>query len=320
MVASLLTVMFAVKASFGIIFQTKMEMQKLAAADITISILIFLLSWYFVAHQAGLMTFVLVVVAANLIGIIIAWVLAVKTIPLKFKLDPVFVRRFLSESLPMGVLLLVFTVDNKIDTVMLGMIKGSGAVGVYGVAYRIYDVLILGAAYLMNAMLPVLSRFEKLSLYQEKIKTIYHKTFHILLLMGGGVVTITVLLSPVIIRLITQNRFSEFADSVVVMRVLSLAVFLAYFNHLTGYTIVALGHQRRFLWIAFGALTFNVCANLLIIPRYSYFGAALVTVATEFLTLIVTSFFINRLIKYAPSLNGFVKTFNGLFRKKGRIF
>jgi O-antigen/teichoic acid export membrane protein len=61
---------------------------------------------------------------------------------------------------------------------------------------------------------------------------------------------------------------------------------LSYANGVTQYVIIALRRQRE-ITIAFGiAALFNLAANLLLIPRYSYLAAAAITVATEFVILI----------------------------------
>ena len=317
---ALILVLFAIKASFGIIFQTRLQIYKLAVADITASLLVFLISWFFVRNQLGLVYLIIAVILANIVAVILAAILAFKTIKFKFQPCWAVIKNFLKESLPMGVILLLLTLDNKIDTVMLGLIKGSSAVGIYAVAYRIYDVLILGAAYLMNSLLPVLSQYADLQKWQEKIKIIYQKSFDVLLIMGLAAALFAFLFSPLMIKLITQERFTEFFDSTAVVRILSLAIFLSYFNHLTGYTVVALGRQRWYFLVASTALVFNIVANLVVIPKFSYYGAAMVTVLTEGLILIITSTFIFRLIKIIPSLTDSPRTLVNLIRKKGKIF
>ncbi len=319
-IGSLILILSAIKASFGIVFQTRLEMQKYAIGDIIASILIFLISFLLVRFNFGLIPLIGAVLIAYLGAISVLSFLVSKTIKFRLNWDKVFIKKFVKESLPMGAILLMFTVDNKIDTVMLGSLKGSGAVGIYSVSYRIYDVLILGAAYFMNSLLPVLSQYADLKKWRKKLRVIYQKSFDILLIMGGFAIILVLTLSPLIIKLITQNRFQEFFDSVLVLRILSLAIFLSYFNHLTGYTIVALGRQRLYFSVAISALLFNVLVNLLVIPRFSYYGAAMVTILTEALVLFITLFFIFRLLKIVPSLFHFPKTLVQLIKQKGRIF
>lgn len=319
-IATLIVFLVATKASFGIIFQSRLEMQKAAVADITTSLLIFFFSWYVVRGGLGLGPLVWAVVWASGIAMVIAGILALKTARYAFRIDKKIMLELIRESLPMGAILLMFTMDNKIDTVMLGAIKGSGAVGIYAIPYRIYDVLILGAAFLMNALLPVISQYSDLERWKDKLRQIYQKAFDILFLMGSAGLVFILIFAPLLVRFLTWQRFGEFGDSVAVLRILVLAMFIAYFNHLTGYTIVALGKQRPYFFVAFGALIFNVIANLIAIPRFSYYGAAGVTVLTEGLVLMITSIFIFRLLKIIPSPVEFPKTLVEIFKTRAKIF
>ncbi len=320
MLGSLILILNTVKASLYVIFQTKLQLQKQSVVDVTISLLILLISLFFVRQQLGLIPLISAFILANLAGIIISLFLAIRTIEFDWRIDKRFIRRLLTESFPMGAILLIFTIDNKIDTVMLGSIKGSGAVGIYAIAYRIYDVLILGAAYFMFTLLPVLSRHSDLTRWREKLKKIYQKSFDFMFLMGITVVVGIWVFAPLAVKLITQRKFLEFSDSIVVLRLLGFALFLAYFNHLTGYTIVALGKQRRYFFIALGALIFNVVTNALVIPKFSYYGAAVVTILTEGLVLIITSVFVFRLLGFLPSLFQFPKTVIEFIKNRGKIF
>jgi len=317
---SLILFLFAIKASLGMIFQTKLQMQKTAIGEIVGSILVFLITWLFIFYQFNLIPLISAVFLANLVSVALLLILVKQVIKLRLVWDRAVIKKVLGESFPMGAILMMLTIDNKIDTVMLGSLKGSGAVGIYALSYRIYDVLILGAAYLMNALLPVLSQYADLDRWREKIKRIYQKSFDVLLLMGVIVLVGVLIGAPLIIKIITQNRFGEFFDAVGVLRLLSLAIFFSYFNHLTGYTVVALGRQRLYFFVAFLALAFNIVVNFLVIPRFSYFGAAVTTILTEGLVLIITTFFIFRLVGIFPSLTSVFKTTKKLILKKGRIF
>lgn len=310
-------ILLATKASLRVIFQTQLKMENLAVADISASGLTLLFSWFLVNQRLGLLPLVGALIGANLVAVLVAWFLAQKIVRFDFRWNRNLIRRLVAESLPMGAILLMFTMDNKIDTIMLGTIKGSGAVGIYAVAYRIYDVLILGAAYLMNVLLPVFSQYASV---KKKLRRIYQQAFDLLFLMGLVVGLLNWFLAPLMVRLITQNRLLEFGDAIGVLRRLSLALLLAYLNHLTGYTIVALGRQRPYFFVALVSLVFNFLTNLWIIPRFSYFGAATVTVLTEALVLVITTFFVFRLLKFWPSLSRFPQTACQLFKKKGKIF
>ncbi len=282
---------FAVISFCRLVFQTKLRMEKTALMEVLTSFLIFLLSFFGAKLGLSLGYLVGAYLFSAFAGAILGIILVVRFQPLVFSPNRKLLRKLFFESLPMGAILLMFTADNRIDTVMLGGFKGSGAVGIYEVSSRVYDVLILGAAFLMSSLLPIFSRLGK-----EKLKLSFKKAF-LLMLFGAALVSFFLYFSsPLAIKLLTQKRFFEFEDGVGVLRIFSLALFLAYFNHLTGYTIVALGYQRPYFWIALGSLVFNLAANSIFIPRFSYFGAAWVTVLTEGLVLGVTTTLLTTLL------------------------
>ena len=291
-IASPILFWVATKASFGIVFQSKLQMHKAAVADVINSFLIFVFSWYVVQKGLGFGPLIWSITWATVLAALVAGVLAIKTASYIFAIDKKLIIRFFKKSLPMGAVLLMFTMDNKIDTIMLGSIKGSGAVGIYGLSSRVYDVLILGAAYLMNSLLPIFS-----GLGLKKLKKAFQKTFLVLLVMGLVVLAGVLLFSPLVVKILTRQRFSEFIDSIPVLKIMGVSLLIAYFNHLTGYTIVALGKQRSYFWIALGSLIFNLIANSLFIPRFSYYGAAWVTVLTESLVLAITISFLRWTLK-----------------------
>jgi len=309
--ASLFLMINTLKASFGVVFQARLQMQKQAVVNIITSGLIFFISWLMIQAQLGLVALILAYLAATVVGMIIAAFLARGTVRFIFRFNSQIMARLIKESLPMGAILLMFTIDNKVDTVMLGAIKGSGAVGIYGVVYRVYDVLILGAAFLMNALLPVFSQWSRKQ-WGTKQRRVYQQTFDVLLIGGIAVAVVAWWTAPLVVRLLTGQHFLSFVEAVNVLRILVIAMIPAYFNHLTGYTIVALGKQRRYFFVALTAVVFNIGVNLLVIPRFSFYGAAAVTILTEAIVLIITTIFIFKLLGFMPSLLSFPKAVNAL--------
>ena len=68
-------------------------------------------------------------------------------------------------------------------------------------------------------------------------------------------------------------------DSAIALSILICYLPLSYANGLTQYVLIAAGRQRLLTAAFVAALVFNVVANLMLIPRFSYVGAAWVTVA-----------------------------------------
>jgi O-antigen/teichoic acid export membrane protein len=79
---------------------------------------------------------------------------------------------------------------------------------------------------------------------------------------------------------------AEFEGAVIAVRLLGGAAALYGISYLSSYVIVSQNRQRSIAWITGAVAAENVLLNLLLIPRFSLVGAALVTTVSE-LTLVV---------------------------------
>jgi len=300
LVSSLLLLTNNLKSSFGVAFQSSLKMQKQALVQVATTFLVFAFTFIFIRLEFSFLWLIFTLVLASVSTVFLAAFVFFKQEKIILRLDKKITRELLIESLPMGLILIFFTLDRQIDTILLGAIKGSGAVGIYALSGRINGVVLLGAAFLMNALLPVLSQVRN---KREKVQKIFSHVFWLIFLMGFLAGVLVFVFSPLMVKILTQSSFLEFSSSVLVLRIFSLSLFFAYFNHLTGYTLVAFGKQRSYLLVAGIALVFNVAANLWAINSYSFLGAAWVTVITEVIVFILTFLLLKQQLNLCPKTN-----------------
>lgn len=310
---SWLIVLLVIKTSFGVSFQTRLNFKNQAMVDIFIAIFSLGFSILAIVGKTGLTGLISAILAANIAGLAFAYILARGTIDFSLKPSWAMVKYLSREALPMGAVLVLFSVYNKIDLLLLASLKGSGPVGIYGLAYRLYDVLILGAAFFMQTMLPVISR----ALPLKELKRIYQICFDILLVMAASILVFTLVFAHWLVLIVGGN---EFKASAFPLRILAFALFLAYFNHLTGFTIVAIKKQRLYFLISLTALIFNVAGNLILIPNFSYLGAALMTVLTEGLVLGLTAMLLYFYSGLTIDLFNWPKTIKEIISGRGKFF
>ena len=308
-IASVVLIGLSLKTSFGIVFQTKLRFDLSVWVEILASS-IFLI--FILVFPNGLNAVLYSWILSTFLASILAFLLASKLTKYIWVINTAIVKKIFKEALPAGALFLVFTIYNRIDTIILQSFSGSHAVGIYGLAYKMHDNFVMGAAYFMNSLFPILS----LSFSQKRLgelKNIYQKSFD-LLFVGSLVLFISIFsLAPLLVNILGGSDFSE---SVGVLRILLLATVIAYFNHLTGYSLIAFGKQRLSLAIAATALTINVLANWIFIPTFSYKAAAWITVATEGLVLLLSSIVVAKTIGMYPSLFSWPKTLLSLLTKR----
>lgn len=314
-IASVYLVAMSLKTSFQIVFQARLAMHNWAISELMANGLTIILLFFLMAIGAGLPQIVLAFLAGDFLAAIVAAILSRRIIKLNLKLVRPGTKWLLLEALPMGAILVVFTIYNRIDIVILSHFKGPDAVADYGLAYRIFEVVVLGAAFFANSILPIISNFAQHD--KERLKVFFRKSYVILLFLGVVAAITTFVLAPFGIGLLGGEQY---VGSVTALRILSLALVVSYFNHLNGYTLIALGKQWNSLIIALVALLFNVVLNWIFIPVFSFSAAAFITFVTEGLIVILSLGFIKKELGVLPSFRDVPIVIKEIITKRGKIF
>ncbi len=283
LIASPFILIFALKTSFQIVFNAKLKMQYFAISELAANAIGLILVLYLIQIKAGIAGFIWTISLGQFVSTLVALFFAIKFIKFDFRIQADLVRKIAKEAVPVGALLVLFTIYSRVDVVILGKIKGAEAVGYYGAAYRVYEVLVLGAAYFANSILPILSNLAHKD--QAGFRRIYIKSFIILGVLGTFVSLVNFLLAPIAIFIIGGPEYSA---SILALQILSLAVFVSYFNHLNGYAIIALSKQWYSFATAIVAFGANLILNIVLIPKYSFYGAAFNTFITESIIVVLS--------------------------------
>ena len=204
-------------------------------------------------------------------------------------------RRLLREAAPLAAGTILATFYFKVDLLMLSKLDSFTGVGIYGVAYKFVDLF----HDLPSAMLiPVLALLVRAWPHDEEA---FAHTFRraLLLLVATGVlvaVEFAVFARPAI-SLLYGDQYAAGAGAA---RLIVAAECLASLGRLVFTVLVATGRHRAYPLIALAGLAANVVLNLWLIPRHSYQGAALATVATEVLVVGLLSVTVVRMPMLRP--------------------
>lgn len=312
-IGSLVLFALSVKTSVGIVFQVLLKYEFTVIIEILSSLIFLGLVLLSVSVKAGLLGIMFSWFAATTVASLLGLVFARRLSSISWTLDTKVIKRIFWEAAPAGMLFLFFNLYNRIDTVILQYFKGPEAVGIYGLSYKVFDNLVLGAAFMMNSMFPLLSSSFAKGARNKNALNYYQKTFDLLLVGAVFVSLAFFFLAPLVIEVLGGR---EFLPSVSVLRILIFALFAAYFNHLTGYSLIALGRQKISMFIALGALVLNVVANLLFVPLFSYTAAAWITVLTEGFVLLLSMVVLKRILGTFPKPFSFFKTWAALAQGK----
>jgi O-antigen/teichoic acid export membrane protein len=237
---------------------------------------------------AGVVAMALVYLGGALLAqLFIAVRLAGRDIRPEARLSPAGARALVRGSLALGITLILNTALFRVDATLLSLLEGNADVGIYGAAYRLLETTLFLSYAFVSALLPTLSRLSGPALretYEVGMKLVATA----LLPLG----TVFVVFAEPIVDLLYSD---EYAAAVGALRLLGAAAALYGVAYLSSYVLIA---QSRYLsalpWATGAVLVVNVVLNLILIPRYSYDGAAAATSISEALLAAAFLFYARR--------------------------
>ena len=191
-------------------------------------------------------------------------------------------RSMLVTSFPLMINLLLATLFFRIDMLLLQPLKGDTVVGYYGAAYAYINALIIIPSFFTMAVFPLMSRYAAQG--RDSLLRAYILSLRLLLMVAMPISTGVPFIAPGLIVLLGGGEYLP--HSAIALQILIWFLPFSFVNSVTQYVLIAIDRQR-FLTKAFLiGVTFNVIANLIAIPLFSYQGAAVVTILSEVALLI----------------------------------
>jgi len=127
---------------------------------------------------------------------------------------------------------------------------------------------------------------EKLMFENVGAKNIFKLSAGVLLVSGITMMLGVWIFAPIMVQILAGAQFEA---SVGILRILMVALVFAYMGHLVGFTLISKEGQKEMLGMGAIILIFNFVGNLVAIPRFGISGAAVVTLLTEALSLVLMS-------------------------------
>ena len=220
-----------------------------------------------------------------------------------FKISPNFCKKAIKLAIPFAITSLFTTIYFSIDMVMLSVICGNVATGIYNASYKIITVLITFYGVYQTVVFPLMSKLFNGS--EDLLKLSYSKSIKYLLLIILPISLGIVLYANPLVNLIYGN---EYVLSGPVMQILVWTVIFCYINGAGTTLLNSSNKEVSVTKIYCIAAIFNFCLNLLLIPSFSYHGAALATVLSEIFICLLTIHVIRNTL-YCPDKSIFKDIF-----------
>ncbi len=184
-------------------------------------------------------------------------------------------QKFLAMSWPVGLGTTLAMTYGTIDSIMMGYFGLITEVGWYNAAYKIINVVLVPAFLISQSFYPVLSEAFKES--NERLQRVWNYQMETMILLAIPIVVGGVVLAPRIIGLIYD---SSFAPSVFVFQILVAVAGIIFLNRVFVQALIISNQQKKFCLVALLGAVINIILNLILIPKFSLYGAAISALMT----------------------------------------
>ena len=287
---------------YDMVLQYRLKMQYSAIAEF-IAKLINILALYVIIRLHG--SFLWIAATIALWGVLIfifKWIFASKFVKINPTYDKKVTSWIFQLAWPLGLVFIVSNLYFKLDTLMLFVMKGATAVGIYSVAFKILEVTAFVGAFFAGSLKPTLS--ENIENNKPRIGDIVGKSISIMIYLALPISLICTIFSKEIILFISNADFLSGSNALVL---LAFALPFIYLDTLLIEVLVANDSRRTMIGIAIFILLFNFSTNLYFIPRYSFMGSSFTTLLSEIVLFFVNLYFVRKIVKVNINLGQILK-------------
>jgi len=215
-------------------------------------------------------------------------------------------RNVLSMSWPLALAGIFGTIYNQTDSVMMGYWGQITQTGWYNAAYKIVGVTLIPAGLIGTSFYPVLSKFFKES--KEKLQNAWDYYMESMVFLGIPIVVGGIALAP---RIIDWIYDPSYFPSIFAFQILIIMAGISFLCQPLSQALVVSNQQKNLFWITLSGAIVNVILNLILIPKYSLYGAAATTVVTLLLVFFLLFRFASKLTPITPLNLKFLFSFIG---------
>ena len=279
------------------LFQKHLAMDKVAIAEILGRVIQLLFVCICVKFDLGFLYIIFSIFLGAIFNFALILFFTSKYIKIRPRFDFKFWKKLLKQAYPLAISAILVLIYFKLDTIFLSVMKSREAVGVYGLSYKILENLIFFPAMIVGLTMPIMSRH--IFSNKERFQSVVQRTLNFLIIAVVPMIVGVFFISDKIIKLLGGGE--GFNDSPLVLNILMAALGFIFLGALFSNIIIAANKQKILARIYFVGMVFNIITNFIFIPRYSYFGAAATTVATELLVTILMIWVVYKSVNFFPS-------------------
>jgi len=288
-----LTLFILISGFFNIIYaflHSRQRMEYDAAAKILQIVLVASLGFFVLFTNPSSINLSYAYLSANLISLVLAMILFHYFFyHLKLKFNKNIWKRFLKISWPLSLGFIASWLYINIDSIMMGYLGHIAEIGWYNAASKISLAIIISVSLISRSFYPVLSKFYKES--KEKLQHIWEYQIKLMIILALPTMIGGFVLAPKIINLFYGESYNS---SILAFRILILVTGISFLYYPYGMILVVSNQQKRSFYLILTGAIINIILNLILIPKYSLYGAAVSTAIASIIILLLAIIIVKR--------------------------
>jgi O-antigen/teichoic acid export membrane protein len=230
---------------------------------------------------AGVLTVAFIYAASAALAFVLALrLLTTRVVRPQFHLDTSQWLPLLRTAAPIGLSMVFAMVLFRVDTAMLAAFKPARAVGDYGAAYRLFESTLFLGWSVGAAVYPVMARLTRDT--WPTLADVFDRALKLVVALTLPLAVGAAIAGEQVVVALYRSQFREGGGA---LELLAPTIVLYPVCYIAGGMLIGQDRQRT-LTIVYGAvMAENILANLILIPRYSLYGAAIGTSISQLLLL-----------------------------------
>lgn len=285
------------------LFQKHLSTGRAAIAEVTGRIFLLIGIGLAIYFSHGILWIMGAVILGSLVNFLTGYFLAKKFVRIRFRFDWLIWQKILILAWPVGISIIFNLIYLKADTLILSFLRPVSEVGLYGAPYRVLEILVTFPFMFVGLIMPPLT-YHWAQQDREKFKKIIQKAFDFLAMVAVPLVVGTYFLGRPLMTLVAGEEFAVSGD---ILKILMLACGVIFLGVLFAHVIVVTNQQKKMIWGYLATAVIALIGYLIFIPRYSYWGAAWMTVVSESMIAAISFIVAYRTTKIIPSFKIFGK-------------
>ena len=250
-----------------------------AGSIVTLTIL--WLVWISNVRIGGSILGVVALLGGSIVTSIVSLWLASRITPLSVSFSMPQMGKLFFATVPLGITLISNVVYAHADSVILAFTRSSAEVGTYGLAYKVFETILVLPTFFMNAVYPVmLIAYQRSNGFSGLVKKAA-----LVLVVGSFILFVFSWFCAPYFAYIK----SDFISSILYFRILAISLPLFFLSSLTMWILIIYKRQWQLAWLYGIGMFLNIGLNIWLVPQFGPIASAWITVFSEGVILIVSS-------------------------------